>query len=540
MTPQIRLELDQLLSALCDNALDGAQHAHLQELLAADMECRRHYLEYIDLHARLLLHPAHQGSSPLALPDLPIGNAGPAANRPRPRGATAARYTTIVVATLLVSLLLQWLWVATHPQPLMSELPEAVATLAQSNDCRWRGMSTTIQSGARLRPGEMRLERGLARIRFDSGSDLVLEAPATIRLENSTTATLLNGKAVFHADDTAPPFELHTPTSVLIDLGTEYAVSVSGDAEEIHVFEGEVQRTARSGQDESQAEHLSTGESRRFTRSSAASEPARLDPATFIRQMPDSASSTPDQASGLLAYEGFDYSDTDAMQKGIAAGGNGWDGPWKSGFAPFRQSHKSRPPISIRDGLSRTGLPSIGGSFDAAGNVKFQRQLVTPVNMGEDGVYYLSFLFRRHGQPTDSVNALTVVLRPTDAPARDRDDFGERLNIGIGASNQLFAHLLGVCSRVPLPLSNGETYLLVAKIVTGRTRACQIMLRVYGSDEPVSAREPTEWTAMSKPFHSDLVFQWLEVSVNSKRRQQIDEIRLATTWAGATCAVPGN
>jgi hypothetical protein len=32
-------------------------------------------------------------------------------------------------------------------------------------------------------------------------------------------------------------------------------------------------------------------------------------------------------------------------------------------------------------------------------------------------------------------------------------------------------------------------------------------------------------------FESDLVFDWLEVHINSKTRQTIDEVRLGTTWS---------
>jgi len=33
------------------------------------------------------------------------------------------------------------------------------------------------------------------------------------------------------------------------------------------------------------------------------------------------------------------------------------------------------------------------------------------------------------------------------------------------------------------------------------------------------------------PIESDLVFDWLEIHINSHTRQRIDEIRLGTTWA---------
>ena len=61
MTPEIRQELLRLLSAQSDGELRDEQHARLNELLDADADNRRLYLEYTDLHARLLTHPSLGG-----------------------------------------------------------------------------------------------------------------------------------------------------------------------------------------------------------------------------------------------------------------------------------------------------------------------------------------------------------------------------------------------------------------------------------------------------------------------------------------------
>jgi hypothetical protein len=59
-------------------------------------------------------------------------------------------------------------------------------------------------------------------------------------------------------------------------------------------------------------------------------------------------------------------------------------------------------------------------------------------------------------------------------------------------------------------------------------------MRVYGPDEPVEREEPTNWSLVGPPYESDLVFDWLEVHINSKTRQTLDEIRVGATWASAT------
>src|SRR5262245_55970726 len=52
-----RLELLRLLSAQCDEQLEDAEHARLEQLLSSDAEARQIYLQYVDMHARLLVHP---------------------------------------------------------------------------------------------------------------------------------------------------------------------------------------------------------------------------------------------------------------------------------------------------------------------------------------------------------------------------------------------------------------------------------------------------------------------------------------------------
>jgi hypothetical protein len=189
----------------------------------------------------------------------------------------------------------------------------------------------------------------------------------------------------------------------------------------------------------------------------------------------------------------------------------------------------------VTEGLGRPGaaVPGVGGCFDYTGFSKYYRRLATPVRMDADGVYYLSFLFRRQGPPADPLNAVAVLLRTSEEVRTDADP-SRRLNIGVGGVNHLFTHLNRVGLRTPLPLKYGETYLLVAKIVASSSNAGQVFLRVYGPEELVEREEPGSWSVVGPPFPSDLVFDWLEVHINSKTRQTMDELRLGTTWSSVT------
>ncbi|HXG12323.1 MAG TPA: hypothetical protein VNK04_21385, partial [Gemmataceae bacterium] len=272
----------------------------------------------------------------------------------------------------------------------------------------------------------------------------------------------------------------------------------------------------------------------------APGQPTPLAPERFVRALTEPAPPPADPAAGLLLYEGFDYHDPADLPNGRAAGGLGWAGAWRPGFArPLNEGDENRLALNVNEGLSRPGaaVPAIGGSFDYAGFAKYFRRMATPVRLDTDGVYYLSFLFRRDGPPADPLSAVAVLLRTDEELERELNGEGDqrlRLNIGVDRTNHLFTHLHRVGIQTPLPMSYGETYLLVAKIVASGSNPDQVFMRVYGPAEPVEPGEPASWSAVGPLFHSDLVFDWLQIHINSKKRQTMDEIRLGTTWSSVT------
>src|SRR5205085_428988 len=117
--------------------------------------------------------------------------------------------------------------------------------------------------------------------------------------------------------------------------------------------------------------------------------------------------------AGLLAYEGFAYRDPWELRLGKANGGSGWDGPWMPGFArPTRPEDDGILALKIGESLvrSRQSTAPQGGCIDYTGFAKYWRRLRTPVRLDTDGVYYLSYLFRRAGPPEDEINAVGILL----------------------------------------------------------------------------------------------------------------------------------
>jgi ferric-dicitrate binding protein FerR (iron transport regulator) len=520
MTPEARRDLLELLSALCDGGLDAAGNARLEALLTQGAEARETYLQYVDMHARLLVRPTAGG------PALPAGQ------RSRRRLSPLFRYALVSALTLAASLLVQLAWWQ-RPATPDGRAKTYVATLTRTADCVWVEPAQALRAGARLLPGEVKLRQGVAYIRFDGGPDLVLEGPAELRLESTSSATLLRGKVVFRGDEAAPPFDLRTPSSTLVDYGTEYAVSVGPAGEEVHVFEGEVQRRPAGGAEE----HLKAGQARRYGLGpSSPGQATPLAPARFVRRLADPAEPLRGPGSGLLAYDGFDYADREGFSAGKADGGFGWAGPWVLDFArPLNPGDTNRLVLNPRGGLTRPGaaIAPVGGNFEFAGFTKCFRRLAEPIRMDTDRTYFLSYLFRRQGPSASDVNAVALLFWADEDyqnVAQGRDP-RRQLNVGIRGWNQAFTLLHDAGSRTPLPLRYGETYLLVAKVAASADHPDQVFVRVYGPDEPVEPDEPAAWSSDSPLFRSDLVFDWLQMHANSTARQSIDEVRVGSTWS---------
>ncbi len=117
-----------------------------------------------------------------------------------------------------------------------------VAWLINAQDCRWTG--TDQKPGRDMRSGKvLQLEQGLAEIEFDRGARVILQAPAALELVSATTARLLHGTLTARVPWQARGFTVLSPSGKVVDLGTEFGLSVSGSgaATSVRVFTGLVE-----------------------------------------------------------------------------------------------------------------------------------------------------------------------------------------------------------------------------------------------------------------------------------------------------------
>jgi hypothetical protein len=237
-TGNIPDDLKDLIDDYLAGLLDEAGMAQLEERLCADAEARRYFVAYCRLHTDLHLEVRARRVGERALRAL-------GETPPLPRRRFLASFPFKVAAAAAVVLLaagLAW-WLIPRPAPAE---PAEVAWLVNAQNCQWA--EDTQPAGAMRAGTVLRVERGLAEIQFRSGARVVLEGPASLELLSANGARLLHGKLSARVPEPAIGFEIISPQGKVVDLGTEFGVSVGDDgATDVRVFAGKV--TASAGGD---------------------------------------------------------------------------------------------------------------------------------------------------------------------------------------------------------------------------------------------------------------------------------------------------
>lgn len=143
----------------------------------------------------------------------------------RPLGLMAAIAATMLIAASI--------WPRTPP---------GIATIVSSENAAWES-SLPTRAGDQLMPGRMNLRTGIATIRFTSGAELLLEAPATLDLISSMRCRLETGAGMVNVPDSAIGFVVETPGGYTEDFGTCFTVRVDEDQKQsdLQLIEGEIE-----------------------------------------------------------------------------------------------------------------------------------------------------------------------------------------------------------------------------------------------------------------------------------------------------------
>jgi len=126
--------------------------------------------------------------------------------------------------------------------------PPVVARIAQSSNAQWLDPDLSTLRETPLTPSSLCLTQGLVQLAYDGGTTVLLQAPASVRLETAERLFLRGGTVSVRIGEDSTGFIVRTPTGTVVDYGTEFGVLVNRQGEtEAIVYEGKA--GLRSGSD---------------------------------------------------------------------------------------------------------------------------------------------------------------------------------------------------------------------------------------------------------------------------------------------------
>jgi ferric-dicitrate binding protein FerR (iron transport regulator) len=273
MIPAPNPILRDLVSELTDGTLDQSGRDQLRQLLADDVDARRWYAHWMQLHSLLYLdlqYPNESVITPALAPksslssdeiELELESFCPAKSRRRRRYGLAAAVVAALAASLLFAAFGPW----SAPQPANEvagnyrPVPEriaafqatdgnAVAVLSRAAAARWADRAPR-DVGSPVGAGKLDLASGIVQLEFLSGASVVVEGPAQLDLLSNKLIVCQRGKLRVYVPTQAKGFMVDAPRHRTVDLGTEFAIEVDADERtEIHVLKGIVEVFALNGE----------------------------------------------------------------------------------------------------------------------------------------------------------------------------------------------------------------------------------------------------------------------------------------------------
>ncbi|GAA5497282.1 hypothetical protein Rhal01_03475 [Rubritalea halochordaticola] len=144
-----------------------------------------------------------------------------------------------VIAVSLVALVLL------QPESATQSGEATMASVVRADGVEWAG--SQIESGAVLgEGGTVKISKGLLEMDLAGQGRLIVEGPAHLEFPEDGKAVLHHGRVVMRATKQGIGYRMETPLGSVVDLGTEFGVSVEEDGVvETHVIDGSVEAFAK-------------------------------------------------------------------------------------------------------------------------------------------------------------------------------------------------------------------------------------------------------------------------------------------------------
>jgi hypothetical protein len=246
-------------------------------------------------------------------------------------------------------------------------------------------------------------------------------------------------------------------------------------------------------------------------------------------------------SAALTDYDGFNYSGTTLNTQN---GGTGWSGGWiATGTSPSDTLSNDAVSLSYPTGFESpmTTPPTVGSRVSTGGlvaNASSSRLMASTLSLAVDGnVMFVSALIRKNAANGGGVNNDNILLEFVDSVGN------RRFGLGIeGTGDKPWLNANGSTSASGPAVTQGDTYFMVAKIVSSASGTDSAFLKVfgtnYGSQVPVA--EPSTWDATLTETTAavlDRIRVRIDTGNTGAAAGEVDEIRIGTDWSSVV-AVP--
>ncbi len=338
-------EFIDLLHALREEVISDEQFQRLEEILAEDLRAQQVYINYFLLCSDLITDIRRSGSYDGRLlsdtklfsqtMDLSISEFDTATWQALARDEITAPtieiekleikkspvemvkiekaprvikrssvFTVIISIAAMVMLLLMVISTPVRP---------TVAALTDSMNAEWMNIKNVPVEGDLFRQGdELALTRGIVEITFDDGAVVIVEAPVAFKIESPKSLFMTAGRMHAIVSEYATGFTVNTPSASIIDLGTEFGVSVEGDGLcGLHMFKGKASLIAGVGIQKRISQLVTENQAKSVNSLTGVVKDIALDERGFVRRF---------NAENGTVWRGQNYSVADML-----AGGAGFD-----------------------------------------------------------------------------------------------------------------------------------------------------------------------------------------------------------------------
>ncbi|MDK1030035.1 MAG: NPCBM/NEW2 domain-containing protein [Anaerolineae bacterium] len=255
---ELLLEVADLFFLSIDSGISDEQFVKLETLLQDNPLAREYYFDLLLTTIGLnetegILSLAERGlllgdvGSPLwqilaetekTSPEIPVKkpiekSVEPELTKTEKPGRKISRFSIFTLALSSAAILLFMVML------LIPSVRPVVGVLTDSINAEWINTKDIPVNGDTLSQGEITLAKGFAEITFDDGAVVVIEAPAVIKLESPKSMFLTSGKISAVVSEYATGFTVNTLSASIVDLGTEFGVSVEDDSScSLYMFKG--------------------------------------------------------------------------------------------------------------------------------------------------------------------------------------------------------------------------------------------------------------------------------------------------------------